>query len=417
MPWAQQNFLSMKFCKSKNDPQSLYLHTQSKYFNIDWLYIIASISEQNMRKFLTISIQFTYRGLVLNFIKEEGSTKHFKNRTRVTCYGIELLIIESFANPKSISFKPHEIRIRVSNSIFYTSYTIFILKALFSKQMLQTSEYRISELHIAFDGTNEIYNMLDSMVTKQASYTLSYLPKNDKGLGRKLNGHVFNIETSSFLGYTIGSKNNGLWISCYNKASELRQSEKIYILEYWKKNNIEFNPEKFYRFEIRLNIEELRKYIDIHNLESLRLETLCNLYQTIFNERLQFKAQKQLEYNIKLQISNSYNLQKNKLDPHKSDRMYKMYLGYWIAQYYKFSLHPIDATGETTNIDYVFDQCYQMATFLVNFKSHNILFIKKKFENVTKEYPIKKLRKEIAKLKNMIEDLEITTQLNDYENQ
>lgn len=405
----------MKFCKSKNDPQSLYLHTESKYFNIDWLYIIASISEENMRKFFTTSIQFTYRGLVLNFIKLEGSTRHFKHKTRVTCYGIELFIIESFANSKSVSFKPNEIRIRVSNSIFYTSYTIFILKALFSKQMLQTSEYRISELHIAFDDANEIYNMLDSMVTKMASYSLSYLPKNEKGLGRKLNGHVFNVDTSSFLGYTIGSKNNGLWISCYNKSSELRQSEKIYILDYWKKNDIQYNTEKFYRFEIRMNIEELRKYIDIHNLESLRIEKICAIYQTIFNDRLQFKAHKQLDYNIKLQISNTKNLQKNKLDPHISDRMYKMYFGYWVAQYYKFSLNPIDNTGESTNIDYVFEQCRLMATFLVNFKAHNILFIKKKFENVTKEYPIKKLRKQIENLKEMIENLEITTQLKDYD--
>jgi hypothetical protein len=407
----------MKFCKSKSDPQSLYLYTESKYFNIDWLYIIASISEDTMRKFFANSIQYSYRGLILNFIKEPTGSRHFSIRTRVTCYGIELFVIESFAFSKSVAFKPNEIRIRVSNSIFYTKYLIFILKALFSKQMLCTSQYRISELHIAFDSCNEIYNMIDSMVTKQGDYTLSYLPTNDKGLGRKLQGQVFNIETRSFLGYTIGSKNSGLWLSCYNKASELRQSEKLYILQYWKKNNIEFNPEKFYRFEIRMDIKELRQYIDITTLESLNHETICNLYQTIFNERLQFKAQKRIEYSMKLMIANSKTLQKNKLDPHQSDRIYKQYFGYWVAQYYKFSLNPIDATGETSNIDYVFEQCRLMATFLVNFKVYNILFIKKKFENVTKEYPIKKLRKQIQNIKNMIESLEVSTQLNHFDNQ
>jgi hypothetical protein len=232
-----------------------------------------------------------------------------------------------------------------------------------------------------------------------------------------LQGQVFNIETRSFLGYTIGSKNSGLWLSCYNKASELRQSEKLYILQYWKKNDIEFNPEKFYRFEIRMDIKELRQYIDITSLESLNHETICNLYQTIFNDRLKFKAQKRIEYNIKIKISNSYSLQKNKLDPHQSDRIYKQYFGYWVAQYYKFSLNPIDATGETSNIDYVFEQTRLMASFLVNFKTYNILFIKKKFENVTKEYPIKKLRKQIENIKNMIENLEVSTQYNHFDNQ
>lgn len=405
----------MKFCKSKSDPNSLYLHIESKYLNIDWLYIIASISEQTMHKFFSKSIQFSYRGLILNFIKEPTGSRHFGVRTRVTCYGIELFVIESFAYQNNVAFKPNEIRVRVSNSIFYTKYLIFLLKALFSKQMLCTSEYRISELHIAFDSANEIYNLIDSMVTKMGDFSMSYLPTNDKGLGRKLQGHVFNIETGSFLGYTIGSKNSGLWLSCYNKASELRQSEKLYILDYWKKNNIEFNDQKFYRFEIRLNVKELKQYIDITTLDSLKPENICSLYQTIFNNRLEFKAHKRIDYNLKLHISQSKILEKNKLDPHHSDRIYKQYFGYWLAQYYKFSLVPIDSTGESTNIDYIFEQVRLMATFLVNFKPHNIIFIQKKFENVTKEYPIKKLRNQIKNVQNMLESIDLGHQPNDYE--
>jgi hypothetical protein len=407
----------MIFCKSKNDSESLYLHTQSKHFNIDWLYITAKISETNMKKFFSSSIQFSYRGLILNFILENGKTLHFNNRTRVTCNGIELLIIESFAHSGNVAFKQDDIRIRVSNSVFYTPYTIFILKALFSKQMLDTSIYKISELHIAYDGSNEIYNFIDSMVTKGANYSLAYLPKNDKGHGRKLDGRIFNIENSSFLSYTIGSKNNDLWLSCYNKATELKYSQKKYIIEYWKKNNIEYNDFKFYRFEIRLTGSELKKYCDITNLDTLKIENICNIYQTIFNERLQFKIHKKNTYKLKLQISNSFNLQKNKLTSELSDRMYKMYLGYWIAQYYKFSLNPIDGTGETNSLDYIFDQCYLMSNFLINISPSNILFIKQKFENITKEFPIKKLRKEIQTLKTMIEELVLSCKPNDYDYQ
>jgi hypothetical protein len=58
-----------------------------------------------------------------------------------------------------------------------------------------------------------------------------------------------------------------------------------------------------------------------------------------------------------------------------------------------------------------------MSNFLINISPSNILFIKQKFENITKEFPIKKLRKEIQTLKTMIEELVLSCKPNDYDYQ
>jgi hypothetical protein len=283
--------------------------------------------------------------------------------------------------------------------------------------MLETSNYRISELHIAMDSANEIYNLFTEMVQNPYQYSIAYLPKNDHGDGRKMNAHVFNIDSYKFLGYTIGSRNNDLWFSCYNKASDLKQKEKLYINNYWKKNDIEFNPQKFYRFEIRLAIGQLKRYIDITDLDILDRNNFCSLYKTIFNERLQIVRHKRIDYKFKIELIHTKTLYYSKLDSHTSDRKYKEYLGYWLSRYYEFSSKKVDSTGWKVCTDFHLQQFELMCNYLITYDTRNILFIKEKFERVTKRYAIKKLKKEVENVKNIIDNLVFTTQFIDYENQ
>lgn len=408
--------------KSTKYPNTFILVAESKLINIDWLYIVAECNMETINKFFSTSIEFSYRKLILNFIKQEKGTTHFQNKTIITMYGIELFHIESLPHPNSVSFaKPNLIRIRVANPIFYSKYTIFLIKTLFSNHLLNISNFYISELHLALDGADKIYQILNRML-KYNDYDLAYLPKNEMGYGRKFNSHIYSPEKGNFLGHTIGSKNNNLWISCYNKLSDLEQKEKTYIKQYWINNNIDFTQydNQFYRFEIRMSRGCLKEYISDNDLSILERNNFCSLYKTIFNDRLKFKKYGKVENDIKLHINETKHIVRTKFDTIQSERMYKQYFGYWVSQYYNFSIKNIDGTGDNVSLEFIENQINLMISYVLNFNIYNLNYLHEKLKKITKRFPTRTIKKQAIKIQNnmfeIYSNLDITAQYNIIEN-
>ena len=401
-------------------PNTSFLSVESKCFNIDWLYIVADCSEQKILTFLSKSVQFEYRNLVLNFLKMEHGTQHFKNKTIVTLFGMELFHIESSPNPKNVAFKQNQIRIRVSNEVFYSKHLIFCIKALFSTHLLSIANYYISEMHIALDGANYLYNFL-CLMSKGENYTMAYLPKTENGYGRKFNANVFNSETGNFLGFTIGSKNNDLWLSCYNKISDLELKDKSWIKQYWRDNQINYTKyPAFYRFEIRMSRGLLKTYIKDNTLEILERKYFCSLFKTIFNERLKFTAIIKKQNDFKMSILDTKTINYTKFDPMQSDKKYKEYFGHWVSQWFHFTIKQTDATGNKVSFEFIESQVTTMIHYCLNFNLYNINYLHETLKKRVKRFPIKKIKPVAIKIQeimlNIYQNLEIDGQYKYYEN-
>ena len=304
---------------------------------VDWLEFICTWKEP---------IELTFRNNQNPRIVVEKINVHknpnFRNLHRIYMDEVEVCDIYSTTNNGTHTY--NEVSLKVNNMLLYTyNYHTILLHVL---EVFSLTFNKLARIDIALDG-KDIFKMID------------YLNKYGKSATVQINNDAISILPTKFnkkkhywLSWSIGKSNSGISARVYNKSEEIAVHKKEYVIDYWKKNNIEL--EKVGRFEIQLNYKQLKKYsFDITNLEQLQdAEFIGTIFKNEVQSWLKF-----------------YRVRKKDVDNHKKEVAINR--GKEI-QYIKWDKLPTN-TELLQYVNYVSNSDYTNARNNISFNLHEVL--------------------------------------------
>lgn len=129
---------------------------------------------------------------------------------------------------------------------------------------LRINMLNITRVDVAIDNANHISDFLLKYIRQDNdNQHIIYAGKFDISF-MKMRGF------QSFEAIHIGSAKSDRAVSIYNKAAEIKRSNKDYIYKFWQSNLHSFDEEKVIRVEVRLKSKELGKVknIELNDLEN-----------------------------------------------------------------------------------------------------------------------------------------------------
>lgn len=165
--------------------------------------------------------------------------------------------------------QPKRVWIYVNNYILYSKDNK-IVHLLFISQKLGLKLNNLTSIEIAVDTNKNVPKRLKSYIRDKDVTTIL----NGKTvLNRKDDRpeiefvHSGNMERYKYMSVylkqkkAINNKVNGTVVCSYDKASESRNSNKKYVLDYYG------NPKKLYRLEIRVSNQNFKKFLEFYEIE------------------------------------------------------------------------------------------------------------------------------------------------------
>ena len=244
--------------------------------NLDWLELIAiggiSILETDIRMGRVQENYIFSENLILTQTNKHEHTGFYY------CFNI-ILNEEKVgylfygSNGKFRYANPDSNIIHIENHVLYQTGLSQKLKLILDTLQLSFSHY--CRLDIAIDGSGLIEKH-NSLVNSKLFF------RKQKALMQSVNDE----KTKQHTGYTIGSRKSEKYIIIYGKTQEINKSNKVYITEFWQKNNL-YISQKVDRVELRLFSKALKNFCsDFSCLEST--DYLANFFQRSSGRYLEF---------------------------------------------------------------------------------------------------------------------------------
>lgn len=224
--------------------------------------------------------------LILKPLKR--GSKHFKNCSEIIFYGEKLGEIDY--NPRNTDMINTDIIIfKAENNILYQKNFIHTIKeALFSNDNLNFKFKHLKKIDIAIDKPIDDKSELETLIKKVTSKKWLQVGRPDF--------KPF-MQNGEFKALYMGSRQSEKFMRCYYKKSEIAQSNKTYISDFWKRSGMrdskeverrEFSLKKSYLY--RLNDWTLE---DLDLLEDA--ETLASIFKTASEKFFEFISAKEYE--------------------------------------------------------------------------------------------------------------------------
>lgn len=229
---------------------------ETQLVNID--YLIINLDGTPFREFPENS-NFTLKPY-------DYGTKIFENRAELYYNEIKVGLLTSA--PRSAIIDKNLAQLQIENNLFYT---------------LQNNELK----NIIWDFCNETkysfksVNRLDICIDKNdVNHTYRDLYRNIINSVYLISGRPKNIQSyyetykgkSILNGFTVGKRTSDKIIRCYNKTLSLQLTEKPYINEYYKNNNLK--NDNVWRFEYQLNSAFFRGLNEIYKDDQTKSKSM-----------------------------------------------------------------------------------------------------------------------------------------------
>lgn len=251
---------------------------QKKVLSVDWFEVCCDVQQPNLLLYDT--------PLGMRIVKEEYSTRHFKNVFQI--YHNDRKVCTIVTEPFSKVMTPQTCLLKVDNKLLYTNHGFDLVNMVFSV------------FRLVFRSTTRIDLCCD--FTQIVSYNCA-----SEFISDVLNGNVykagkwsFSVQGSSRGGFMMpynyirfGNTTSPCSIALYNKSYELKESKKTYIEDMWIASGL-VDPDTLtlsdvWRLEFRIT-DSRYKFIDTATGVEERLDPfravrdydyLCSIYQAL----------------------------------------------------------------------------------------------------------------------------------------
>lgn len=267
---------------------------QKKVLSVDWFEICCDVQQPNL---LLYEIPTGMR-----VVKEEYSTRHFKNVFQVTYNDRKVCTIVT--EPFSQVMTKTTCLLKVDNKLLYANHGFELVDKVFQVFNL---EYRsTTRIDLCCDFTNIIsYNCASEFISDV------------------LNGNVyksgkwsFSVQGGSRGGFMLpynyirfGTTSSPCSIALYNKSLELKESKKIYIEDMWFASGV-LDPDKYmvydvWRLEFRIT-DSRYKFVNTATGVEERLDPfravrdydyLCSIYQALCDKNWDWRVPSETDTN------------------------------------------------------------------------------------------------------------------------
>lgn len=231
-----------------NCPHAYNKHT--KYtVAVDWLQLGVLLDEK-----LQPDLGGDFQKGVYRWLVRPAGSKHYRYIYDVYIGAKQFYVVE--VSPRKGKDDTNAI-VKLENWLLYDDWHTELQRFL---QHNTRELLRISRLDIAFDGLNNIYNMMcDFAADKNDAYGVKLIGKS------KISAHELSRITKRPKGFTVGTSKGLKQIAIYNKSKDILRNQKNYIKEYWHANGLDVQTD-VYRFEVRLK----NKYLETLTGDKLR---------------------------------------------------------------------------------------------------------------------------------------------------
>ena len=193
--------------------------------------------------------------------------------------------------------------ISVENRMLYASDFKF-LKSITQKLNLQFKHY--THLDLCLDTNTNIARKVKHMFTSEDYDVILNRKKikNNEKNRPEISFHYYGSRKRALKNLTfyakqrsaLVNKNEGITVTSYNKKAEIEDvSHKNYILDFYE------NPKKLYRNEVRLNREEIKTFLNSHNIiesdfspNSMSQNILEEMFFFFFDSVIHFKKNRKI---------------------------------------------------------------------------------------------------------------------------
>lgn len=255
-------------------------------------------------------------------------------------------------SPKKGFIKKDTVHFLIDNQILYTDMWTKYLDYLLTTLHFQLSH--ITKIDIAVDyEINEKNNSIIDFLKKFQYYSDNREKLNYKvnAKGRKKIISIASYKSSSTIYW--GKSSSDKYIKIYNKSNELLNSNKDYILEFWRNNGLNYKSNVIERFELTLKTK-LCSIIDISKLTDS--DYIASLLKTHLKGYFEFSREIKRKNKIKKLNVTPINfdgfatklLPKYKYQPKQSDRSNKILLK---SLYFNMKLINLDSEDDDGNMD------------------------------------------------------------------
>jgi hypothetical protein len=173
---------------------------------------------------------------------------NFKNLHRVYHNGVEACDI--YSSPNNSTHATNEVSVKVANVRLYEGNYYDLMCEILKAFGLTFLQY--ARVDIALDGTH-ILQMSELLNKWFKSHTVQ---TNNNAI--KILPTAFNKKELKCVGWSIGNAKSGISARIYNKSTEIAESKKDYVSDFWSKNGMVVDGVG--RLEVQLNYKRLKKY-------------------------------------------------------------------------------------------------------------------------------------------------------------
>lgn len=193
-------------------------------------------------------------------------TKIFENRADLYYNEIKVGLLTS--SPRSAIIDKNLAQLQIENNLFYTLQNNELKNIIWN--FCNETKYSfksVNRLDICIDknDVNHTYRDLYRNIINSL-YLISGRPKNIQSYYETYKGK------SILNGFTVGKRTSDKIIRCYNKTLSLQLTEKPYINEYYKNNNLK--NDNVWRFEYQLNSAFFRGLNEIYKDDETKSKSM-----------------------------------------------------------------------------------------------------------------------------------------------